>query len=123
MNKITITYIVHYKYPWCYDDDFLEHDQNWGDSFKVVEVDNDHDAQIASMSDEFRKPEYCYHGRNAYPFKIVKRIYEKTEEGFERTIEEEIPLPQRKRCVCGVYYWPIRDEKPCHELVLVKDGY
>lgn len=111
-----VTYKVHYRYPWCFDDGGMYHDENWSDSSRVIEAKNDREAQLASLANEFHGKEHCYHGRSAYPVRIEKTVRERNAESWERTTVTDIPLPRRKKCPCGKDYWPIHGEKPCHKL-------
>jgi hypothetical protein len=90
---------------------------NWYVFSKDIEAKTDKEAQRASLGDDFRRKEICYHGRFSHPIKIIKTVVEMTLDGFRRVTVSEVPLPTKKRCPCGKDYWPVLDEKPCHSLV------
>lgn len=122
--KKTVKYVVHYKYPWCFDDGGPFHDQLWGDNQAVVEAKTDKQAQAASLDDQFWSKANCYcrGGETSYTTKIVKHVHEETDDGFIRDTQVDIPRPTSKRCACGKQYWPVLGEKRCHKLVVEANG-
>lgn len=123
--ETTVHYVVHYRYPWDYDDDspsgIGDHTLQWDDSSKAIEATTDDEARLASLAEEFRRPRS---GRNfseyeSFVTKIVKHVHEETDDGFVRDTEFEVTLPSARRCPCGQTYWPIKGEKACHILEYV----
>jgi hypothetical protein len=121
----TVRYVVHYRYPWDDEDDspsgIGDHMLAWGDAHKDITASTDVEAQLASLSDEFRQPCSGWHFREqrAFPVKIVKHVHEETADGFVRDTELEVPLPRSERCPCGKVYWPVNGEQACHSLTAV----
>ena len=115
--ETTVHYVVHYRYPWDYDDDspsgIGDHTLQWDDSSKAIEATTDDEASLASLAEELRRP------RNSFVTKIVKHVHEETDDGFVRNTEFEVTLPSARRCPCGQTYWPIKGEKACHTLEYV----
>ena len=58
--ETTVHYVVHYRYPWDYDDDspsgIGDHTLQWDDSSKAIEATTDDEARLASLAEEFRRP-------------------------------------------------------------------
>lgn len=116
----TVTYTVHYRYPWCFDDGGIGHDLCWDNSSKAIEAADDQQAQLVALeTKEFHAEEHCYHNRRAYVVKIVATVYETMPGGWSRTRTYEVPQARGHKCPCGKVYWPVRGEQACHALQAV----
>jgi len=115
----TVQYEIHYAYPYCFETspEQIDHDLAWGEEIEIVEARTDREAQRISLEDRFWKRESCRHGRSYHTTKIVKRIHEETADEFVRDTEKEISRPKWRQCACGLRYWPVLDQRACHELV------
>lgn len=117
----TVTYIVHYKYPACFDDGGWGHDTYWVDCSSGVDADSDDAARRATFEvREFREREHCYHGRSAFPVRIVRTTREVTGDGFSRVTEADVSLPPIERCPCGERYVAVLGGSACHALTEIE---
>lgn len=117
-----VTYTVAYTTVYCVDIDspsgIGDHQLHWDRNGKEVSAKNDREAQLASLSPEFRRTVGCHcSSARGSVVGIIKKVFERTADGFERTTETNVPLPKNERCPCGKRYWPVKGERPCHQLL------
>lgn len=120
ISERMIQYFVLYNYYSCYDDGGIGHDTSVGSSSISIDVSTDIEARLAAQDlarAYSKKAKGCHcHPGPSYVTGVFKKIYEKTEDGFERREEVTLKLPKIEKCPCGKTYTPLRGEKACHEL-------
>ncbi|MEX0877388.1 MAG: hypothetical protein WDZ40_00820 [Candidatus Spechtbacterales bacterium] len=111
-----VEYIIEVLVPVCYDDGSEWHNTYYMIEHKKMDVKTDEDAQVDFViNSTFYEKESCRHGRISNPQRIFKNVYEKTEDGFERSQKIEVSVPRSEKCPCGKIFWPIIAEKACHK--------
>ena len=126
ISERTVEYFALYSYWSCYDDGGIAHDTSLCHSTVKLISTKEVAARIEAQDlgwEYAKSKKFCHcHPGPKFVTGVLKKVYERTEDGFERRTEERLLLPQAKECPCGKKYIPLRGETPCHELTEVKNN-